>query len=147
MYRAAWPQWPKLLPGCLLPLACSHTKPDWATNIFTSSFIGRLFGCFLKYLVGFNLVDRVDLLGEVAEKPRFHRFERPWKITACWLSWGTEIKHFCGIQSSIKCGVSSQRNLCNFSAHSAYFNVMRQNVPYFNISRQNRVVFNCFATK
>ena len=28
-----------------------------------------------------------------------------------------------------------------FSAHSAYLNVSRQNVPYFNVSRQNRVVF------
>ena len=100
MYRAAWPQWPKLLPGCLLPLACSHTKPDWATYIFISSFTGRLFGCFLKYLVGFNLVDRVDLLGEVAEKPRFHRLERPWKALGCWFSWETEIKHFCGITNS-----------------------------------------------
>ena len=54
-----------------------------------------------------------------------------------------------------------------FSAHSAYFNVLRQKVPYlnvsrekvpyfnatrqkvpyFNVSRQNRVIFNCFATK
>ena len=50
-------------------------------------------------------------------------------------------------QSSIKCGVSSQRNLFHFSAHSAYFNVSQQKVPYLNISRQNRVEFNCFAIK
>ena len=32
-------------------------------------------------------------------------------------------------QSSIKCGVSSHRNLCHFSAHSAYFNISRHKVP------------------
>ena len=44
-----------------------------------------------------------------------------------------------------------------FTAHSAYFYILRQKVPYFNVSRQkipylnvlrqNRVVSNCFATK
>ena len=33
------------------------------------------------------------------------------------------------------------------STHSAYFNVLRKEVPYFNVSQQNRVEFNCFATK
>ena len=72
------------------------------------------------------------------------------------MSWH-QITRCASRQSSIKCGVSSQRNLCHFLAHSAYFNilrqkvpysnVLRQKVPYFNILRQNRVVFNCFATK